>query len=51
MGFKANIGFAILGLRIVTLLVLVASAVLLVPDNYKLSDGHKTSFKDIFAYR
>ncbi|PON45417.1 CASP-like protein 4D [Parasponia andersonii] len=46
-----NIAAVILALRIIALLTLVASVVVLLLDTYKLSDGEKTTFKDIFAYR
>ncbi|XP_062112931.1 CASP-like protein 4D1 [Humulus lupulus] len=41
----------ILALRILTLLLFVGSIAVLLLDTYKLSDGEKTTFKDINAYR
>ncbi|KAM6562937.1 hypothetical protein CsatB_022935 [Cannabis sativa] len=41
----------ILALRIVALLLFVGSIVVLLLDTYKLSDGDKTTFKDVNSYR
>ena len=41
---------AILILRILTLLTLIASILVLVGANFELSDGWETSFNSVFAY-
>ncbi|CAL5445119.1 unnamed protein product [Camellia sinensis] len=48
---KKSIANSTLVLRIFTLIILAASVVVMATDNFKLSDGSKTSFKDIIAYR
>ncbi|KAI7985960.1 CASP-like protein 4D1 [Camellia lanceoleosa] len=48
---KKSIANSTLVLRIFTLIILAASVVVMATDNFKLSDGSKTSFKDIVAYR
>ncbi|KAI5674009.1 hypothetical protein M9H77_14373 [Catharanthus roseus] len=50
MASKGTIN-SILALRILTLLVLAASIVYTALNNYKLSDGTKTSFTFLHAYR
>ncbi|CAL5442170.1 unnamed protein product [Camellia sinensis] len=47
---KKSIANSTLVLRIFTLIILAASVVVMATDNFKLSDGSKTSFKDIIAY-
>ncbi|KAL3512475.1 hypothetical protein ACH5RR_025192 [Cinchona calisaya] len=42
---------SILVLRVITLLVLAGSIVVMGLNNFKLSDGTKTSFSDLHAYR
>lgn len=43
---RLNVAF-----RMLALLLLAASVVLMATNNFKLSDGSKTSFMDVIAYR
>ncbi|TXG50942.1 hypothetical protein EZV62_023466 [Acer yangbiense] len=51
MAFHKKTAISTLVLRILTLLSSIACIVLLVTDQVKFSDGSKTSFKDVIAYR
>ncbi|WKA09033.1 hypothetical protein VitviT2T_026711 [Vitis vinifera] len=50
MASKAVVNSALV-LRILTLLLLAASVVVMATNNFKFSDGTKTSFTDVIAYR